>query len=318
MLQQINFVKAAASAKGVVPALACMCFYNDRVQAGNGRVTVDVALASNLNGYMVDAVKFAAAVEDCGGVPKITVAKEFVTVANAAFKYRARVALLPALDYPMVEPPQGTPLGRVRVDPLRLVRPFVATDASRPFAVTVLFSGDAVYATNNVTVVKASITSTFAAAVTVPVQCVDELLRLPFDEYDVWSHDTGLYFKPPNYDAWIHARSSQVQWPDVDKFFAGTPELPAVDAQGMLKDIARVRRQTPEGEPPVVCFTADGVRTVNGEAIVGDSEDITSKWRAETLELVLAHATHIDFSKYPAPCPWRGPRLNGVAVGWRS
>jgi hypothetical protein len=317
MLQQINLVKAAASAKGVVPALSCLCFYDDRVQAGNGRVTVDAALVSGLNGYMVDAIKFAAAVEDCGGVPKFSIGKEFLGIANPAVKYRARVALQPGLEYPTVPAPAGTSLGTIKVEPLRLVRPFVASDASKPFAVTVLFKGDAVFATNNVTVVRARITSTFAEAVTVPVQCVDELLRLPFTEYEVWTHESGLYFKPPAYDCWIHARSSQVQWPDVERFFVDA-ELPQVDGRAMLKDVARVRRQTPDGEPAVVCLTSDGMRTANGEAIVGESDDITSRWRAETLELVLAHATHIDFSKYPGPCPWRGPNLTGVAVGWRS
>jgi hypothetical protein len=319
VLQELSLARGAVATKEIHPALTNFLFHGGRLQGGNGRVTIDVALPlPQLDGYMVPAERFYAAVEACDGVPTLKLAEK--TVAVSAGKFRARVPLLGGVDYPVIAPPAGEVVGRITTAPLRAVRDFVATDASRPFACGEYFHGGHVYATNNVTMVRTPIPYT-GPDIVIPVQCVDELLRLPFAEYDVRHSDSGLYFCPPGMDLWVHTRALDLAWPDVEKFYEwDAAALPALEGKALLGDVQRLRKFVPDDKVPVICFTPSGLRTLEGsegDALLGEDEKPTSAWRAEVLELVLPRVTHADLSQYPKPCPWRGSELAGLMMGYR-
>jgi DNA polymerase III sliding clamp (beta) subunit (PCNA family) len=272
-----------------------------------------------LDGYMLPAQSFFAAVEACDGVPKLTIKENTLVVSEG--KFRARVPLLPGVDYPLIPPPQGDVVGKLSTEPLRRVRDFVATDASRPFACGEYFHKGYVYATNNVTMTRSPVNYN-GPDIVIPVQCVDELLRLPFDEYSVQHSESGLYFRPEGVDVWVHTRALDLAWPDVERFFEWDADaLPEINAVQLRAGVARLKKFVPDDKVPVICFTDEGLRTLEGsagDAQIGDSDKMLSSWRAETLELVLAKATHVDFSTFPKPSPWRGEALTGVMMGYRA
>src|SRR6188508_2254706 len=154
MLHELELVAGAVDDKNVCAALTDLCFQNERVQGGNGRVTVEVGLVLPLlAGYRVPAARFVAGVLQAQGVPKLSAGERYITLRGDR-KFSTRVPLQPAADYPLVPSPVGDPFGRLHTAPLRESRAFVATDASRPFATTQLFKDGHVYATNNVTMVR--------------------------------------------------------------------------------------------------------------------------------------------------------------------
>lgn len=315
MINELKLVRGAVADKAIVPLMTHFYFHDGRVQGTDNRVTIEAALdCKALDGYAVPADRFYKAVEACGGNPDLSVKNEYLTVKKG--KFRVRMPIQGGVDFPAVPAPTETGAQAISLAALRKVRPYVASDATRPFACGVLFHDGRLYATNNVAIVRTAV-AYHGPDLLLPSYCVDELLRLPYSTYKVTPAVTGLYLQPTD-DVWVHTRASELKWPEPEKFFDDMGDVPEFPS-GVLDLVRKLKKFVPDSKNPVIIFDGNKVRTAEGEysAEAELCELPTSAWRAEVLEMVLGDATHFDASQHPNPCPFYGNGVEGKVVGVR-
>lgn len=318
MLDTLRLVRGAVATKDLVPLMTHFMFKDGRVQATNGRITIDAALeASELNNCAVPAEKFFKAVEICEGEPTIRRDNFFVYITRKKFK-----AKLPCLDHEvkLLQRPDNTKSdGKLPIEPFRKLLPFVSKDASRPWSIGILLKDGYGYATNNVIVTRAPIEYT-GQQINLPSYCVEEILALRDLTCDVQFANNGLYLMPEGTTTWIHTRSLDLNWPDIERFFTDG-EIPEFDGAAVLRDIVKVRGFVPDDEHPVIVLDGGVVTTLDGNSsatIEGHNFPGKSLWMYDPLRMVLEQATRLDLAQYPKPCPWSGNGLEGAVVGTRA
>lgn len=320
MKKTLNFVKGAVSTKDLIPVLTNFHFYNGRVQGGNGRITIDAPLDLRGIDITVPAVPFLRAIDACKGVPQeLSFTKNGRLVIKRG-KFRSMLPLSNPEDFPLISMDlTGHMLWKPDIDliaALRTIRPFVGEDASRPWACGALFKDGYIYATNNV--VMARIPWDMPdGSMNLPSFAIDELLRINEQPDGFMYCDTyaGFFYG----DRWLRSQLFSVEWPDVAMFFesADIDNVP----QGLLEAVQKVLPFCPDSKFPTITFNEDGVHTADGDmgASVEGFDLTPSKYRAEPLEMVLSHATHIDLTKYPKPVPFKGVNgLEGVIIGLKQ
>lgn len=314
MKKAIDVVKGAAAKKEVLPLLTHLHVYNNRIQAGNGVMSIDAPFPVS-GTFTVPTADFISAVDACNSsVPSITISNNKVTIVDNSFK-----VTLPCAEGYSVQEPEGTKheLTTPLVKAFKQLRRFTGEDASRPWCCGVLMREGMMYATNNV--VAASIPSPcFLDNAAIPNNVVDELLRIGEDptHFSYTGTKVCFYFKDTS---WIKFSLLQGEWPDISKYMPN-------DVVGMLitddfvRDCERIAKFCPDPNIPVLKLTAEGVETMAGDkgARCTDYSLPDSYFRADALLPVLSMAQVIDFSLYPAPCSFSSTSgLKGVIMGVR-
>lgn len=319
MLKSLNFVRGAVSTKELVPVLTCFHVYGGRIQGTNGRVTIDHP-CKDLQGFefTVPASTFLRAIDNCEKEPKIKVLDgERIEIKSGNFK--AVLPLLPHDSFPRKIPVVGnqTPIKEGILPVLKHLKPFISTDASRIWSCGVLFKGDRVYATNNV--VLASVKGyVLNEEVNLPSSAIDELLRIGLSPTAMACspNDATFFFKG---GAWLASQIYATNWPEaIDRMLpdpdAVTWQIPA----DLPAAVQRLAPFVPDVKQPVILLSEEGISTMDGarSASIGGFVLPNGAFRSEPLTAVLGIATHIDFEKYPAACPFKGPDgLSGILIG---
>lgn len=317
MRKVLNFVKGAVSTKDLIPVLTNFHFYAGRVQGGNGRITIDAPLDIGCVDTTVPAVPFLRATDACDGQPELSITEAGRLMVRRG-KFKSSLPLSPPESFPRSEP---TVCGSSLYDfedmlrALKTIRPFVGEDASRPWVCGVLLKDGYMYATNNVVMARIPFSKARNGyAINLPSFAVDEILRINEVPTSIEYDDVSMTLHYG--DRWLRSHLFDAAWPDVEKFFAEVALQPV--PAGLLEAVEKVLPFCPDAKFPVIRLSAEGVHTADGEmsAQVDTCALPASKFRAEILTLVLAHATAIDLSKYPAPIPFSGMHgLRGVLVG---
>lgn len=313
MQEILSFVKGAVSTKDLIPVLTNFHFSNGRIQGGNGRVTIDAPLDLGGINITVPAVPFIKAVEACGGQPKLNITAAGKLTISAS-KFRSTLPPSEEGSFPVqVFEMEGAAVSNdvaALVKVLRRVRPFVADDASRPWACGCLFKDGYIYATNNVAIVRVPWQGPEGVSFNLPSFAVDELLRIGKDPDGFFHTDTSVTFCYDKGERWMRSQLFTVEWPDVARFFTGETYDAVPD--NLLHAVEQVLPFCQDAKFPIITLNDTGVHTAEGDmsASVGGYALPLSKYRAETLRLALQHATEADFSAYPDPIPFRG--LNGL------
>lgn len=318
MLETLQTVLVAVADRDLVPILTHLQFRGGRVMGGDSRITVNAPLSvPELEGLCVPAAKLVKAVAACGGQPNLKRddAGTFVQVSKG--RTRIKLPCRSADEYVSPPLPPDTPAeGKLTKAPLARVRKYVSQDASKPFSVGVLLRNGYAYATNNVILVRTPVDYS-GPEVCIPVYCVEELLKLPIEEYSIHFAENGLYLRSA--DTWVHTLALAHRWPDVERFFDGWSEPPAVDAAALKTALKTVRDFVPDDNYPIMRFVGNVLKTLDGEytAEVDGFDVADSAWRYEMLDLVLQDADRLDFAAYPKPARWSGNGLQGMLTGSR-
>lgn len=314
MLSELNFVKGAVSTKDLIPVLTHFCFYQGRVQGGNGRLYMDApgGIEEEITlpaGLLIKAIN-ACTQNDVQ--MKVTKKGNFIISSGS---FRASIPISPD-SYPVVKPEGKEYPGTQIIPALRQLQGFIGTDASRAWACGVLFQDGYCYATNNVSMVRVPV-QWAAPDINLPGATVNEILRteLPIDS--VMVADNSVTFHSG--DRWIRSQLFDLAWPEVASFFQGRgfPGAPP----GLLEAIEKVLPFCPDSKAPIIVLGEEGVSTADGEmsASVSGMSLPPGRYRAETLLLALSSCDQIDLGKYPAPIPFSAPGgLEGVLVGVRG
>lgn len=239
--------------------------------------------------------------------------KEFLVFKREKLTVRVRkVASDSVFHARMVRPSKEArkPAGNL-LTALQAVAPFVSSDASRPWSVSVLLRGGYAWSTNNLSIVRSKLDENLNARI--PGAAIPILCNLPSIDWISVDEKQMIFFGCGR--SILACPSTSGDWPDVAKFFETFPKkaLPELD-DDLLAATKTVEK------------FADRFVSLNNTSVEGKSATIESEYEIEVkkgkgtysarlLGLVLAHATHCDFSPYPKPIYFSGENIEGVAKG---
>ena len=276
---------------GTMPALADLHIHEGRAQAGNGRYWVEADC--DLPTCTVNAAKLAAAWAACKTTPEALVKDSTLTVK--AGRVRARIALSDHGSYPRTTPdPRTHPAAGVTAQLARL-QPYVATDASRPWATSVCIGGGWAYATNNVVLVRAPFPD-LGVTVNLPLSVFDAVIAKG-EPTGMGVSENSLTFWFPE-DLWIKTNLISGQWPTavVDGLVNSLGEdweTPHPDLGAMLATAAKLS----DDRHPVVEFKDGGLGLVDGSFGADELVPVpdAGKVNARMAALVFERATAVKW-----------------------
>jgi DNA polymerase III sliding clamp (beta) subunit (PCNA family) len=324
MRETLDIVRGAVSAKDLVPVLTHFAIHNGRICGYDGRVFIEApAMGLGKSSFTIEANRFIAAIDACG-LDATTVSATVGRCHIEAGSFSAILPTGPFSAFPTLDLPDGGPPIKVRpgfIDALASLRPFVGDDASRPWASGVLLRDGKALATNNIVIVERPLILPTRSFI-LPSFAIDELTRIGRDPSHITVVEGYARFYLPG-DVVLLTRLQADAWPEsamqlIDEFHKDVSfkAVPPVLAQS----IDRVKPFCADPKSPIVQLNGTRVSAGGGEMsaeIKGFKSSFgVCAFRIEPLLAVLAHATHVDWSKFPR-VPWtdKNTQTRGVIVG---
>lgn len=317
MLNALNFVKGAIARKDFVPALQHFLIRDGRVKSFNGELGLSSPIPVDLN-IAPRADTFIQAIEACSDTVELFMSgSEKLVVKSGDFK--THVECVEASTFPEY-PLQGeiVKLDDSLLPALAYLEPFVANDASRPWACGVLLSGESAFATNNIVLQEYWLGFNFPHRVNLPIMAIRELLRINENPIYLQMTDNRLVFHFTG-DRWLSTQLLSVEWPDVTPLFAEQGEQHIFPA-GFFEALERLAPFADElGR---VYLLGSLVSTHANPELTGACIEVPDLYMVgkgiynihALLKLRKAVAT-IDFACYPKPVPFFGEAARGIIVG---
>lgn len=302
MLETLRFVRGAVAEGGsLVPVLTHFCVYKKRLQGTNGRIYLDAPCAELPFETVVPAERFLRAVDACDGEPDMKITDTGRLIIKRG-KFRAQLMTQGVDMFPLGQVSAGKKIkiGAPLLPVLKTLRPFMSSDAVRPWASTLLFMKGAAFGASNAMI--ASIKQgSIDKTIQLPVFAIDELLRIG-NEPDHYAFDeTSITFFWK--DSWLRSQLIVSDWPvkTAEDWLAmkiKTKPLP----KDLIAAIDRLIPFCPDPKAPVIRFKGDTIATLEGEsqAEMGGFNVGEGVFRAENLKAMLAVADKMAITEKAA------------------
>lgn len=316
MFDSLRFVQGAVAKKDFVPSLTHFHIAGGRVRGYNGMVglcaPIDIDLAISPK-----AGPFVKAIQTCSDTIQLHLAPSGKLVVKSG-PFKAHIECLPG-DLPDMEP-EGTeiPLAGGLLNALKLLQPFIAEDASRPWARGILFKGQSAFVTNNIILIEHWLGSPFPVAVNIPRMAVMELLRIGEEPDRMQLCETSVTFHFPQ-GRWLRTQTYSTEWPDLTRILDRPNEqrpIPPTLWEALLALVPFVddagRVHLLDGAIATSLVGNDGATTEVVGIVPGGCFNCTQ------MRLLEGVAVTADFSGFPKPCIFYGTDLRGAIVGVRG
>lgn len=316
MLEDLKFVQGAVARKDYVQALTHFDIRDGRIKGYNGTLALSSPINLNLD-VKPKAVEFVKAIQTC----KDTVQMNMTPAGRLSIKSGKFKALVNCIegDFPDVEPEgEVVELSGQLLTAIKVLNPFIAEDASRPWARGILINGSCAFATNNVVLVQYWLGHHFPYIVNIPKPAVQELLRINQEPTHVQLSPSSITFLYEG-GRWLRTQTYSTEWPDLNKVLSreASPE-PFPD--GFFEALEDLAPFTDELER--VFFQENRIVTsqddTEGATVEVPGLPGTGCYNIKLLRLLEGVAERIDLTAYPAPCIFYGEYLRGAMVGLRS
>lgn len=325
MLETLRLVRGAVSERNLVSVLTHFHVTpNGKIYGSNGRISIEAPFPVIHDAPItVPAIKFLRRVDQCEGDPELVVKGDTLYIKSKVRKKRRFHLPLSKDEYHI--PQTGgqryeVPDPEAYLESIRRVEPFVSSDATRPWAMSILHKKNNLIATNNVVLAKTKVAwpdefPTFG----LPDFAVHEVSRIKRKPKALWISENSVCLEM-NDDIWVRSVIYDAEWPEyVDDMVPDTSGLPSLpqDAEQVARDMAQADI---DERMPIVIFEGKKIRTREGDE--GGEDELegdvgNAAFQSTPLLLVLKYATHMDLTPFPKPCPWKGPNIEGVIVGVR-
>ena len=318
MLSSLKFVQGAVAKKDYQPALTHFRIADGRVLGYNGIIALSSPVDIDIEATP-KAIPFVKAIERCTEETMVIYMTEGGRLALKSGGFRAYIECASDGDILDTVVPEGEniPIDSGFIDGLRTLRPFVGTDASRPWATGILLRGYSAFATNNIVLAEFWIGASMPD-INLPVSAVTELIRVGEDPERVMLGDRSVTFFFPG-GRWLRSQLLNTDWPDIggllDKAFEGADLQPV--PEGIYNAVDTV---TPFVEVEGRVYLRDGNVRTTPDGDVGAAVSLAGvppygAYHYKHLLSLEGIAQKIDLSRHPAPCPFTGDRLRGVIQG---
>lgn len=320
MLEALKFVQGAVAKKDFVPALTHFKIQNRMVMGFNGNLAICSPIECDLN-ICPNAAQFVKALSACTETITLHLNEKKRLVVRSG-NFQTFVDCDDPNLFPVV-----VPVGHsVQLDPALLqalgsIEPFIATDASRPWACGVMFNGESCYATNNIILIQYWLGYLFPCRVNIPSAAIAELLRIGVAPERMQVTEQRLVFHYTD-GRWLSTQLLDANWPvEIEPLlnkldYGACSPVPAGfwEALELLNpftdEIGRVYLQ---GSHMSTISNAE----IGGTAIAQDCHD-GGVYNGRQLLNLNGVADSFDFNQYPNSVPFTGPLCRGIIAGIRS
>lgn len=321
LIRILKFVAGAVAKKDFLPAMTHFVIEDGFIRSFNGTLALCSPIPFEIN-CKPKAVTLVKAIERCNETASITMtAGGKLSIKSGTFR-----ALVECVEEsPLHVQPEGEVLqidGQTILDSFRQLEEFIGEDASRPWATGILLKGQSAYATCNVILVERWMGVPFPITVVIPLSAVREVLRVGEAPTHAQYTDKSFTFHYSD-GRWIRTQLLDKEaWPDIETIFAKVGQGNCMPMDERLFDALTYVNPFTDKEGRVY-FTPGYVSTHLDEAETGAKIDIdgfnaSGIYAIDMLKRLKGVVTHIDWSPYPAPCPFYGKMLRGMIIGRRA
>lgn len=320
MIEALRFVKGAVATKDFVPELTHFRIGQGMVRGYNG----EISLCSPINltfDVMPKALPFIKAIESCDEAAKLHVT-DSGRLAIESGKFRAYVECLPPEQYPDVYPEgERVAIEFDLVGVLKKLNPFIAEDASRPWARGILLNQQSAYATNNIIVIEHWLPVAVPTPVNIPKDAVREIIRIGENPTAIQVSETSISFHYEN-GSWLRSQLYDLSWPDVRKILPIPENYELTMVPPELEDnLAKLAPMV--GEQKAIVFDGAYMSTskepgVGAMLAMPDDCPPCGVYNVKQLQLAASVMTHVDWTPYPRPAVFFGPNIRGAIIGMRG
>lgn len=317
MLEALKFVQGAVAKKDFVQALTHFRIENGLVKGYNGMLGLCGPIALDM-AVTPRAVQFVKAIQTC----KDTIALHLTAAGKLSIKSGPFKAYIDCINepWPGVDP-EGDIVqlnGASILKPLSLLYPFIAEDASRPWARGILLKGQSATATNNVILVEHWMGIPFPIVVNIPKLAVTELLRINEEPTHMQVAENSVTFHFAG-NRWLKTQTYSLEWPDLSKVL-DADSAPVEIPEGFFDAIDDLLPFV--GERGAVMFKTDGSLTTSSAEGEGATIELpyigaVGMYSLEQLRRLGSVATRADFTRYPKPVLFFGDGIRGAFIGMR-
>lgn len=315
----LKFVKGAVAKKDFTPELTHFRIRGGHVSGYNGKLSLSHPIDLDLDIAPL-AVPFEKALSSAPeGVPITLDVTAAGRLAVRAGKFKVFVSCHADIADSLFLEPEGT-LHEIDIGLLGIlndVYPFIAEDASRPWAQAVLLTGHSAYATNNLILVERWCDVNFPTPLILPLDAIKEIIRINIEPCAMQLSERSVTFHYPN-GAWLRTQFLNVEWPPVAKVIAKPLDalIPAPPEFGA--DVKRISGFVEEGGK---IYITGNVMSTTREENAGAAVELPyaigdGVYHVVPLLKVASVAEKIDFTQFPAV--FTLARMRGVIIGMKS
>lgn len=315
MLDNLRFVQGAVARKDFVPALTHFQIRGGRITGFNGVISLSSPIPLELD-IRPKAAQLIKAIQTCQETIQLHVTPGGkLAVKSGKFKVMVDCT---AEAFPTVAPEGAQvefPTGLLAV--FKKLYPFIADDASRPWARGILLRGASAFATNNIALVEHWLGGQVPTPINVPRAAIVEILRIGEEPESVLVAENSITFNFAG-ERWLRTQTLSAEWPDLSRILDGQANLQPFPP-GLVEAVETVKPFTDDLSS--IFFTEAGIttsKTTDEEGATVAIEGLSPGcFNAEMLIEVGGLATGVDFSTYPKPCLFQGDGVRGALVGMR-
>jgi len=317
MLKSLKFVQGAVAKKDYVPSLTHFRIENGFIKGFNGELGLCSPIDLDLT-VSPKATTFIKAIQTC----KTTVAMHITPTGRLAIKsgnFKAFIDCDSNDIYPDIDPEgEIIKLDNGFLPIIKKIAPFIADDASRPWARGILFRGQSAFVTNNIIIVEYWLGYDFPVEINIPHNAIKELLRIGEEPTHLQLNENQLTFHYSD-GRWLKTQICKTQWPDLTPLFEVDQNTETINEDfwesiesiiPFIDDMGRVYM-----EDHKLTTTDSDNEGVTLE--VSNTFPVQMCFNAKQVFMLKKLTSEIDFSHYPKPCPFVGENLRGVIVGIR-
>lgn len=318
LLPALKFVQGAVAKKDFAPALTHFRIARRTVIGFNGTLGISSPIDLDLD-ISPKAVDFVKAINACTETISLHVADNGKLVVRSG-DFKCFIDCDGTGTFPDIKPQgQIVKLPDSLLPALRYLQPFMATDASRPWACAILFNGESAFASNNIAVLQYWLGFNFPGKVIVPAPVVNELVRIGEDPTHLQVSDRRLIFHYED-GRWLSTQLLVTDWPDTERIFKQGEEFKQRPFPAGFFDA--VDRLLPFCDELNRCyFKGDHIATIKDSGVAGTSVAVECPsvgiFNAKQLSNIREIAKTVNFEAYPTPITFYGDRCRGVMAGIR-
>lgn len=315
----LKFVKGAVAKKDYTPSLTHFRIKNGMVLGFNGTLAICSPIEINLD-ITPKAIEFIKAIEACEGTISLHVTANG-KLAVQSLNFRSFVNCVAPENFPEVKPVgHKVRLGQGKLMPaLRHLEPFIAEDASRPWACSVLLDGFSAYSTNNIVLLQYWLGWQFPARVSLPAAAVREVIRIGEEPESIQFDERRVIFHYAD-GRWISTQVVEGNWPDVEGLLNKTSASePEPIQEGLFSAVEQLLPFADELSR--IYFLGDKVSTVADPSVSGSVVAMQCPrvgcYNGKQFLNLKGVADKVSFMDYPSSASFYGKLSRGRIAGIR-
>lgn len=317
LLQSLKFVRGVIKKNRITPELEHYQIKEGRVTGFNGHMALSAPVDLDFEAYP-NADMFSRAVEACTDQEKT--AMYLTQAGRLAVKSGGFRAYVPCLDQVFYD---AVPTGEIYEAPTGLLKdletlaPFIAEDASRPWAMGLLMADGILMATNNVIFVQ-KWSGHQLPRMNLPRFAVQELIRIGKSPSHIQTDGHSVSFLYED-GRWMRTQLYSDDWPFDKMNSIMEAEHDCEDIPKGFQDAVEQIYPFTESKAAPVYFDGGGLATstADEDGVFVECEGIPDGpiFSVGQLRMLATVGTKIDWSMFPAPCIFYGEGLRGAMVG---